>query len=140
LYGEWLFERREFKQAGYTFFEAKRYPQAMIALEKALEWRAVFDIAMRENMSSKDIIDMAYRISGESIFSYISIITRSLNMLFRGTRSQETLCRILKCSARLYKRRAIRSCRPCPRQSFLRGSSHRKYKQLHSIQRLPMIT
>jgi elongator complex protein 1 len=36
----------------------------MIAYEKALSWRELFDIAIREDFSSQDLKDMAYRVSG----------------------------------------------------------------------------
>lgn len=83
LYGDWLFERREFRQAasGETFFtamtigsgpdsdlvvfvEANMPGKAMVAHERALEWQQLFDLAMRHDMPQDDIVDMGYRVAG----------------------------------------------------------------------------
>ncbi|KDQ56269.1 hypothetical protein JAAARDRAFT_36447 [Jaapia argillacea MUCL 33604] len=63
VYGDWLFERREFKQAALAFLEAGKRPKAMIAHEKALEWQELFDLAMVEQMSEDEITDMGYRVA-----------------------------------------------------------------------------
>ncbi|KAG5650449.1 hypothetical protein H0H81_012203 [Sphagnurus paluster] len=54
LYGDWLFERREFRQAASAFIEAQALSKAMIAHEKALEWQELFYLAYQtEDLSSK---------------------------------------------------------------------------------------
>ncbi|KAF8963616.1 IKI3 family-domain-containing protein [Flammula alnicola] len=63
-YGDWLFERREFRQAATVFVEAKRINKAMIAHEKALEWQELFDLALLDHdMSEEDIVEMGYRVA-----------------------------------------------------------------------------
>ncbi|KAG6918878.1 hypothetical protein DXG01_010942 [Tephrocybe rancida] len=63
LYGDWLFERREFRQAGSTFIEAQAFSKAMVAHEKALEWQELFYLASRTGMSEEDIIATGYRLA-----------------------------------------------------------------------------
>ena len=36
----------------------------MLAHERALEWQELFDIAVREDVSEEDIVDMGYRVAG----------------------------------------------------------------------------
>ncbi|EIW80500.1 pol II transcription elongation factor [Coniophora puteana RWD-64-598 SS2] len=67
LYGEWLFDRREFHQAASVFTEAGDMRRAMVAHERALEWQELFDIAMREDLSTEELQEVAYRISDELI-------------------------------------------------------------------------
>ncbi|KII95516.1 hypothetical protein PLICRDRAFT_96071 [Plicaturopsis crispa FD-325 SS-3] len=63
VYGDWLFERREWRQAASIFVEAGQMSKAMIAHEKALEWQELFDIAFRENTPLSDIKTMGYRVA-----------------------------------------------------------------------------
>ncbi|KAF8911562.1 IkappaB kinase complex IKAP component [Gymnopilus junonius] len=65
IYGDWLFERREFRQAATVFVEAKKSEKAMTSYEKALEWRELFDVAQLNSMSEEDTIAMAYRVAEE---------------------------------------------------------------------------
>ncbi|EIN06431.1 IkappaB kinase complex IKAP component [Punctularia strigosozonata HHB-11173 SS5] len=64
-YGDHLFDRREFKEAALAFVEAKKLHKAMVAHERALSWRELFDIVIREHVSPEDIKDMAYRVSDD---------------------------------------------------------------------------
>ncbi|KAI0264133.1 IKI3 family-domain-containing protein [Gloeopeniophorella convolvens] len=64
LYGDWLFDRREFSQAALVFVDARRSKKAMLAYEKALLWRELFEIAQLERVESEDIVAMAYRVAG----------------------------------------------------------------------------
>ena len=84
VYGNWLFDRREFKQAALgkpvssqrvticliqcaiisVFVEAEKPSKVMVAYEKSLEWEELFDLALRENMSEEDVIVMGYRVAG----------------------------------------------------------------------------
>jgi elongator complex protein 1 len=90
VYGNWLFDRREFKQAALgkpvssqrvtscliqcaiisVFVEAEKPSKVMVAYEKSLEWQELFDLALRENMSEEDVIVMGYRVAG--IFACLS--------------------------------------------------------------------
>ncbi|KAF8885990.1 IKI3 family-domain-containing protein [Infundibulicybe gibba] len=62
-YGDWLFERRDFRQAASAFIETKAFAKAMVAHEKALEWQELFDIAIRVGMSNENIASTGYRIA-----------------------------------------------------------------------------
>ncbi|PCH36634.1 IkappaB kinase complex IKAP component [Wolfiporia cocos MD-104 SS10] len=63
IYGEWLFERREFKTAAFIFRSAKKVMKAMIAHEKALDWEELFELALQEQTPAEDIVSMAYRVA-----------------------------------------------------------------------------
>jgi hypothetical protein len=39
----------------------------MVAHERALEWRELFDLAVSENIAQEDIVEMGYRIAGQHI-------------------------------------------------------------------------
>lgn len=47
-----------------VFINAQLHQKAMIALERALLWRDLFDLAMRENLEENELQDMAYRVAG----------------------------------------------------------------------------
>ncbi|KAI0048587.1 IkappaB kinase complex, IKAP component [Auriscalpium vulgare] len=63
LYGDWLFDRREFKQAAIVFADADRPEKTMVAYEKALQWRELFDLASQQNMEEEDIVSTGYRVA-----------------------------------------------------------------------------
>jgi len=63
LYGEWLFERREFDQSALVFINAQRQQRAMLAYEKALLWRELFELAQLQKVDHEDIVTMAYRVA-----------------------------------------------------------------------------
>ncbi|KAI0061864.1 IkappaB kinase complex, IKAP component [Artomyces pyxidatus] len=63
LYGDWLFERRDFRQAAAVFIEAERNSKAMVAYEKALMWRELFELALHEKTEEDDLIAMGYRVA-----------------------------------------------------------------------------
>ncbi|KDR75591.1 hypothetical protein GALMADRAFT_1330461 [Galerina marginata CBS 339.88] len=64
-YGDWLFERRDFRQAAAVFVEAQKTHKAMMSHEKALEWQELFDIAVLNGMPEEDLIEMGYRVAEE---------------------------------------------------------------------------
>jgi hypothetical protein len=66
VYGDWLYERRELPQAATAFIEASKPRKAMVAFEKNLQWREVFDLAFLNDVPEEEVKDMAYRVSGES--------------------------------------------------------------------------
>ncbi|KAK0212323.1 pol II transcription elongation factor [Desarmillaria ectypa] len=68
VYGDWLFERREFRQAASVFVESGALSKAMVAYEKALEWQCLFDLAVRMEMPEEDLVLMGYRV-GEDLTS-----------------------------------------------------------------------
>ncbi|KAH7910038.1 pol II transcription elongation factor [Hygrophoropsis aurantiaca] len=65
LYGEWLFERRDFRQAALIFIEASDVRKAIVAHERALEWQELFELSAKENMPDEEIKETAYRIAEE---------------------------------------------------------------------------
>ncbi|KAG1716214.1 hypothetical protein ID866_954 [Astraeus odoratus] len=65
IYGSWLFERREYRQAALVFVEASDIRKAMVAHERALEWQELFELTAKETLSEDEIKDIAYRISEE---------------------------------------------------------------------------
>ncbi|PFH52192.1 hypothetical protein AMATHDRAFT_74468 [Amanita thiersii Skay4041] len=67
LYGDWLFERRDFRQAALVFVEAHKLPKAMLAHERALEWRELFNIAATVGTSEDEIIEVAYRLAEDLV-------------------------------------------------------------------------
>ncbi|KAG8894053.1 hypothetical protein FRC01_013183, partial [Tulasnella sp. 417] len=68
LYGEYLFERREFKQAALAFVQASKPQRAIIAYEKAHAWQELFSLAVREGSSFDELIQMGQRV-GEDLAS-----------------------------------------------------------------------
>ncbi|KAK2463075.1 hypothetical protein APHAL10511_004730 [Amanita phalloides] len=67
LYGDWLFDRREFRSAAVAFVEARKLSKAMAAHERALEWRELFTIAFALELPEEKIVDIAYRIADELV-------------------------------------------------------------------------
>ncbi|KAH9985168.1 IKI3 family-domain-containing protein [Russula vinacea] len=63
LYGEWFFERREFDQSALVFMDAQRPQKAMLAYEKALLWRELFEVAQLQSVDPEEIVAMAYRVA-----------------------------------------------------------------------------
>jgi elongator complex protein 1 len=49
--------------------EAEKTSKAIVAFEKALEWQALFDLALHERMSGEDVISMGYRVAGANFSS-----------------------------------------------------------------------
>ncbi|KAI0030870.1 IKI3 family-domain-containing protein [Vararia minispora EC-137] len=66
-YGEHLFERREFRQAAIAFVEAAQHRKALVAYEKALLWRELFDLALRNGLEEEELLDTAYRVADDLI-------------------------------------------------------------------------
>ncbi|KAF9647728.1 Elongator complex protein 1 [Thelephora ganbajun] len=65
VYGEHLFERREFSQAALVFVQAEDPAKAMISYEKALEWRELFDLAVRESTPEDELAEMGLRVADD---------------------------------------------------------------------------
>lgn len=47
-----------------VFIHAQLPQKAMVALERSLLWRDLFDLAIRENLEENELQDMAYRVAG----------------------------------------------------------------------------
>ncbi|KAJ7099343.1 pol II transcription elongation factor [Mycena belliarum] len=67
IYGDWLFERRDFRQAASVFVQAGSLSKAMVAHEKSLDWQELFDLAQRTAQSQDDIIVMGYRVAEDLV-------------------------------------------------------------------------
>ncbi|KAJ3564648.1 hypothetical protein NP233_g8162 [Leucocoprinus birnbaumii] len=67
IYGDWLYERREFKQAASVFIEAYKPQKAMVAHEKALEWQELFMLAVLNDMPDAGLVEMAYRVAEDLV-------------------------------------------------------------------------
>ncbi|KAL7277687.1 hypothetical protein ACG7TL_008619 [Trametes sanguinea] len=67
IYGDWLFERREFRDAAFVFRQANRPEKAMIAHEKALEWQELFELAVQQQLSADELKDTAYRVAEDLV-------------------------------------------------------------------------
>ncbi|KAI6007771.1 pol II transcription elongation factor [Pisolithus orientalis] len=65
VYGSWLFERRDYRQAALVFVEASDLRKAMVAHERALEWQELFQLSTREVVPEDEVIEIAFRIAGE---------------------------------------------------------------------------
>ncbi|KIM63897.1 hypothetical protein SCLCIDRAFT_1213692 [Scleroderma citrinum Foug A] len=65
IYGNWLFERREYRQAALVFVEASDFRKAMIAHERALEWQELFELCVKEALSEDEVKEIAYRVAEE---------------------------------------------------------------------------
>jgi len=48
-----------------VFIQAGRPAKAMIAYEKALDWRELFDLAVRESLPEDELVEMGLRVAGE---------------------------------------------------------------------------
>lgn len=67
LYGDWLFERREFKQAAEVFVEANKISKAMVSYEKCLQWQELFNLAVLENVGEEKLVEMGYRVAEDLV-------------------------------------------------------------------------
>lgn len=97
LYGDYLFDRREFKEAAFAFSNSANKRKAMVAFEKALEWQELFDIAYTLNLDKEEITSIAYRITDDlstkqrhseaaRIFlDYIKDVDEAVSCLIRGS-------------------------------------------------------
>ncbi|KAL1945489.1 hypothetical protein VTO73DRAFT_2340 [Trametes versicolor] len=67
IYGDWLFECRDFRDAAFVFRQANRLEKAMIAHEKALDWQELFELAVQQAPSDEELKDTAYRVSEDLV-------------------------------------------------------------------------
>ena len=87
IYGDWLFERRDFQGAAFgkssyflpvasthdlslVFRKAKKFEKTMLAYEKGLDWQELFDVAVQQQTSEADLSTIAYRVAGEIYVLY----------------------------------------------------------------------
>ncbi|KAJ8489069.1 hypothetical protein ONZ51_g3188 [Trametes cubensis] len=67
IYGDWLFERRDFREAAFVLRQANRPEKAMIAHEKALEWQELFELAVQRELSDDELKEIAYRVAEDLV-------------------------------------------------------------------------
>ncbi|KAF8260574.1 IKI3 family-domain-containing protein [Lactarius quietus] len=67
IYGDWLFERREFGQSALVFLDAERPQKVLAAYEKAHLWRELFEFAQLQKIEPEHIVAMAYRVAEDLI-------------------------------------------------------------------------
>ncbi|KAI6009884.1 pol II transcription elongation factor [Pisolithus marmoratus] len=65
VYGNWLFDRRDYRQAALVFVEASDLRRAMVAHERALEWQELFQLSTKEKVPEDEVKEIAHRIAGE---------------------------------------------------------------------------
>ena len=57
------------------FVQAGKPAKAMIAYEKALDWRQLFDLAVRENTPEDELVEMGLRVAGGmGVFSLSTLV------------------------------------------------------------------
>ena len=65
-----------------VFIQADKPAKALIAYEKALDWRELFDLAVGENTPQDELTEMGLRVAGEAtFFSQPSALTGFLQMI-----------------------------------------------------------
>ncbi|EJD08171.1 IkappaB kinase complex, IKAP component [Fomitiporia mediterranea MF3/22] len=65
VYGDYLFERREFRQAAIVFIEARSSSKALVAYERALLWREALELAIRVGTDETSLNELAHRLADE---------------------------------------------------------------------------
>ncbi|KAI1786336.1 IkappaB kinase complex IKAP component [Ganoderma leucocontextum] len=63
VYGDWLFDRREFREAAFVFRQANKPEKAMVSYEKALDWQELFELAVQQELPPEDLKGIAYRVA-----------------------------------------------------------------------------
>ncbi|KAI0669554.1 IkappaB kinase complex IKAP component [Trametes maxima] len=67
IYGDWLFDHRDFREAAFVFRQASRPEKAMIAHEKALDWQELFELAVEKTLSDDELKEVAYRVAEDLV-------------------------------------------------------------------------
>ncbi|KAG8908640.1 hypothetical protein FRB99_004928 [Tulasnella sp. 403] len=65
LYGEYLFERREFRQAAIAFVRAHKPRRALVSYEKAYAWQELFALAVKEGITADELLALGTRVGEE---------------------------------------------------------------------------
>ncbi|KAF8587053.1 IKI3-domain-containing protein [Ramaria rubella] len=65
VYGDYLYERREFRAAALAFVRASRSRKAMVAYEKALDWQELFELALQDGATDADLPAIAHRVADD---------------------------------------------------------------------------
>ncbi|TFY59586.1 hypothetical protein EVJ58_g5682 [Rhodofomes roseus] len=101
IYGDWLFERRDFHSAAFVFRQASKPMKAMIAHEKAHEWQELFELAIQEQLPPDELSSMAYRVAEDlaakkrysdaarSLLDYAEDVREAVKTLVEGSHFSE---------------------------------------------------
>ncbi|KAL5512586.1 hypothetical protein ACEPAG_3239 [Sanghuangporus baumii] len=65
VYGDYLYERREYRQAALVFTEAVNSSKALVAYERALMWREALELAIRDCVEETAFADLTHRLADE---------------------------------------------------------------------------
>jgi elongator complex protein 1 len=101
IYGDWLFERREFGQSALVFLDAEQPQKVLAAYEKAHMWRELFEFAQLQKIEPEDIVAMAYRVAedltskkryteaGQVLLGYAEDVREAIIALVQGNQFSE---------------------------------------------------
>lgn len=64
LYGDYLYDRRDFYDSALAFTRAGKPAKAMKAFEKAHAWRELFAMAQKEAVPAEEQQDIIVRVTG----------------------------------------------------------------------------
>lgn len=65
IYGDYLFDRREYYDAALAYLLGDKPRRAMTAYEKAHAWRELFALASKQKIESSELEDICDRVSGK---------------------------------------------------------------------------
>lgn len=113
IYGDWLFERRQFREAAFVFRQAYKPQKSMVAHEKALDWQELFELALQENTPPDDLVRMAHRVAEDLssrkryveaariLLDYTDDVREAIKALVEGSQFSEAR-RIIVTNSKLY--------------------------------------
>lgn len=89
-----------------AFVEGKAFEKAILSYEKGLDWRELFDLALRIEIPQEEVVSTGYRVAGMANFLQRQVIDIALRgfgceeTIFRGSTSSTGL---LRRSERIYR-------------------------------------
>ena len=66
IYGDYLFDKREYHDAALAYVLGGKPERAMSAYEKAHSWRELFALASKQKVQGSELEDICDRVSGKS--------------------------------------------------------------------------
>ncbi|RSH95270.1 hypothetical protein EHS25_000356 [Saitozyma podzolica] len=97
LYGDYLYDRREFAEAALAYTLANNCEKALKAHEKAHSWQELFTLALQQKLPKQAIVDMCGRVTdhlasrgrhteaARVFVEYASDVDSAVDVLCRGT-------------------------------------------------------
>ncbi|OCF72658.1 elongator complex protein 1 [Kwoniella mangroviensis CBS 8886] len=101
LYGDYLYDRRDFTDAAISYILAKKEEKALKAYEKAHAWRELFTLAKKLGVSKDDTIQICERVTdhlssrgrhleaSQVFIEHASDVDSAVDVLCRGTEFSE---------------------------------------------------